>query len=283
MEKLNGKVWVGFVINVLVALWGISDMAADGGTVAAVFSPVMAGGMLLAAGGMVMPAHGVPTGSMSGAAGSAILVPIVLICLIGCLQCRDKLRNVALATAAGPGSGPVEEPGEEKGGGPESPAGSDGTPATEEAPAATAETPLAAYGFVDARGWGWTLVVVGLALLLFALYHGTKIIRGTMLSLTVGLFWLIQSQQSLGRYACILYRDHLECVYSPWKVDLVSIPYARIREARYSRYRLRLLLASGDRTTKFNVYFTLLASDKRDEARAVLRDKMRELGVLREN
>ena len=51
MEKLNGKVWVGFVINVLVALWGISDMAADGGTVAAVFSPVMAGGMLLAAGG----------------------------------------------------------------------------------------------------------------------------------------------------------------------------------------------------------------------------------------
>ena len=262
MERLKGKTWAGGVIDVAAALRGIKDMAAKGGKASAVFSAVMAGGMLLAAGGMVMPAHGDPTGSMPGAAGSAILVPIVLICLIGCLQCRDKLRNVALATSAGPGS--------------------DGTPATEEAPAATAETPLAAYGFVDARGWGWTLVVVGLALLLFALYHGTKIIRGTMLSLTVGLFWLIQSQQSLGRYACILYRDHLECVYSPWKVDLVSIPYARIREARYSRYRLRLLLASGDRTTKFNVYFTLLASDKRDEARAVLRDKMRELGVLRE-
>ena len=90
MEKLNGKIGVGFVSKVLVALRGIKDRAADGGTVAAVFSAVMAGGMLLAA-------HGDPTGSMSGAAGSAILVPIVLICLIGCLQCRDKLRNVALA------------------------------------------------------------------------------------------------------------------------------------------------------------------------------------------
>ena len=58
MEKHNGKIWVGFVINVLVALRGIKDRAADGGTVAAVFSAVMAGGMLLAA-------HGDPTGASS--------------------------------------------------------------------------------------------------------------------------------------------------------------------------------------------------------------------------
>lgn len=63
MEKLNGKMGVGIVIKVLVALRGIKDRVADGGTVAAVFRAVMAGGMLLAAGGMVMPAHGDPTGA----------------------------------------------------------------------------------------------------------------------------------------------------------------------------------------------------------------------------
>lgn len=275
MEYING--WLGFVIDIVVTVVFCGVGVVNDGII------FLGVGLVLTGVGMVMLVRGDPTGGIVGSAGSVLSAPTGLICPSGCLQGRDKLRNAALATAAGPGSGPVEEPGEEKGGGPESPAGSDGTPATEEAPAATAETPLAAYGFVDVRGWAWTLVVVGLALLLFALYHGTKIIRGTMLSLTVGLFWLIQTQQCLGRYVCILYRDHLECIYSPRKADLVSIPYASIREARYSRYRLRLLLASGDRTTKFNVYFTLLASDKRDEARAVLRDKMRELGVLRED
>ena len=56
MEKLNGKMGVGIVIKVLVALRGIKDRVADGGTVAAVFRAVMAGGM-------VMPAHGDPTGA----------------------------------------------------------------------------------------------------------------------------------------------------------------------------------------------------------------------------
>ena len=102
MEKLNGKVWVGFVINVLVALWGISDMAADGGTVAAVFITVMVGCLLLTGAGIAMLVRGDPAGGILGAVGSAIFVPIVLICLIGCLQCPDKLRNLALATSAGP-------------------------------------------------------------------------------------------------------------------------------------------------------------------------------------
>ena len=316
MENLNGKIWVGFVINVLVALWGISDMAADGGTVAAVFITVMVGCLLLTGAGIAMLVRGDPAGGILGAVGSAIFVPIGLICLIGCLQCRDKLRSAAFTETAASGSGAVAEPAEapvvaaaepaeeEKCGGPESPAGSDGISATaaapvvpakaapcsegvaacEEAPAAaTDETPLAAFGFADERAWGWTLVLGSVALFFFALYHGTSIMSGSVVCFIMGIVRLVQSRQRLGRHACILYRDHLECVSGVWTSDLVSIPYASIREARYSGSRLRLQLASGDGTTKFAFYFALLASDKRDEARAVLQDKMRELGVLREN
>ena len=315
MENLNEKIWVGFVINVLVALWGISDMAADGGTVAAVFITVMVGGLLLTGAGIAMLVRGDPAGGILGAVGSAIFVPIGLICLIGCLQCRDKLRSAAFTETAAPESrqpaaaetsavAAAEPAEEEKCGGPESPAGSDGISATaaapvvpakaaprsegvaacEEAPAAaTDETPLAAFGFADERAWGWTLVLGSVALFFFALYHGTSIMSGSVVCFIMGIVRLVQSRQRLGRHACILYRDHLECVSGVWTSDLVSIPYASIREARYSGSRLRLQLASGDGTTKFAFYFALLASDKRDEARTVLQDKMRELGVLREH
>lgn len=160
---------------------------------------------------------------------------------------------------------------------------SEGVAACEDAPATTAETPLAAYRFMDERVWGWTLVLGSLALFFFALYHGTGIMSGSILCFIMGIIRLVQTQQRLGRHACILYRDHLECVSGAWTSDLVSIPYASICEARYSSSKLRLLLASGDGTTRFNVYFYVLEGDKRDEARAVLRDKMRELGVLRED
>ena len=62
----------------------------------------------------------------------------------------------------------------------------------------------------------------------------------------------------------------------------VSIPYADIREAGCSYVRLRLRFVSGDGMAKISVYFCRMTRNKRAEARSVLQDKMRELGVLRE-
>ena len=132
MEKLNGKIWVGFVINVLVALWGISDMATGGGTVGAIFITITAGGLLLTGAGMIMLAQGNPTGGILGAVGSAFFVPIGLICLIGCLQCRDRLRNEALADA--PGSEETGTSTEEVSAVADAPVSPDGAAATNEAP-----------------------------------------------------------------------------------------------------------------------------------------------------
>ena len=160
--------------------------------------------------------------------------------------------------------------------------GSEGGTARAEAPAAPAETPLAACGFADERGWGWVLVLGSIALFFFALYHGTAIVSGSLVCFIMGIIYIIQGQQRQGMHACVLYRDRLECVISMWTSDRISIPYAGIREARCSGSRLRLQIASGEGTTKVTIYFGLFESNKRDEIRTALQDKMRELGVLRE-
>ena len=282
MEKLNGKVWVGFVINVLVALWGISDMAADGGTVAAVFSPVMAGGMLLAAGGMVMPAHGVPTGSMSGAAGSAILVPIVLICLIGCLQCRDKLRNVALATSAGPrpeeAAAPVD--GEAS---PAAPAAPGERTAATMASDERSEAPLASYDLADVSLFGWSFVVLGSILLLLVLLLKSVVpLIGAMSLGAMGLKLIIQGRRQRDKQAFSLYRTHLECCVSMSNCEMRHIPYDRIRKVERRGNRFDLYLDDDGETEKVSFSLDLIKDSERGEAREAFEGRMRELGVLYE-
>ena len=282
MEKLNGKVWVGFVINVLVALWGISDMAADGGTVAAVFSPVMAGGMLLAAGGMVMPAHGVPTGSMPGAAGSAILVPIVLICLIGCLQCRDKLRNVALATSAGPrpeeAAAPVDGTVS-----PAAPAAPGERAAATMAPDARSEAPLASYGFADVSLFGWGFVVLGIILLfLVFLARSVMPLAGAICLCGMGLKLIIQGRQQRDKQAFSLYRTHLECSVSTSNCEMRRIPYDRIRKVERRGNRFDLYLDDDGETEKVSFSLDQIKDSERVEARKAFEGRMRELGVLHE-
>ena len=306
MEHINGKTWLGFVINIVVTavFYGMGVM--DGATI---FFGV---GLLLTGVGIAMLVNGYPAGGIFGAVGSAFFVPIGIICMIGCLQSRDRLRNAALTTAVASGSEEIVTRAEEASVAPDAPAASDGTsatkeapvmmtaaepcaeaaaapaasentPAPEQAPVTTAETPLAAYGFVDERMGGWLLVLLGIAAFFFGLSLNGQIMSGSVVCLVIGIIRIIQTQQRLDKHVCVLYRDRLECVVGLWTGDLVNIPYAAIREAECSDSKLRLQLASGAGTSTATVYFGRFASAVRDEARTVLRDKLRELGVLREN
>ena len=96
MGRLNVKTWLGFVLNMLLVLLGISDIMLNGPTEADGLIVLMAGGLLVTGAGMVMLARGNPAGGILGAAGCILFAPIGLICLIGCLQCREKMRNAAL-------------------------------------------------------------------------------------------------------------------------------------------------------------------------------------------
>ena len=254
MGRLNVKTWLGFVLNMLVVLLGISDIMLNGPTEADSLIVLMAGGLLVTGTGMVMLARGDPAGGILGAAGCILFAPTGLICLIGCLQCREKVRNAALVAAS-----------------------------------ATAETPFAAYGFADDRAGGWLYMLGGFAAFFYGLFYyggilhdGGVIMAGGQVFSIIGVSRIVRACRRKQKHVCALYRDRLECVPGLWTSEPVSIPYSGIREARCSGSKLRLTVASGDGTTTFNVYFSQMASDKRDEASAVLQDKMRELGVLRE-
>ncbi|HJA77721.1 MAG TPA: hypothetical protein H9774_12835 [Candidatus Desulfovibrio gallistercoris] len=254
MGRLNVKTWLGFVLNMLVVLLGISDLMLNGPTEAASLIVLMAGGLLVTGAGMVLLARGNPAGGILGAAGCILFAPTGLICLIGCLQCRDRLRSKALAAAA-----------------------------------ATAETPCAAYGFADDRAGGWLYMLGGFAAFFYGLFYyggvlhdGGVIMAGGEVFSIIGAFRIVRACRRKQEHVCALYRDRLECFPGLWTSEPVSIPYADIREAGCSYVRLRLGFVSGDGMAKISVYFCRMTRNKRAEARSVLQDKMRELGVLRE-
>ena len=254
MGRLNVKTWLGFLLNMLVVLLGISDIILNGPTEADGLIVLMAGGLFVTGAGMIMLARGDPAGGILGAAGCILFAPTGLICLIGCLQCREKLRDAALAAAA-----------------------------------ATAETPLAAYGFADDRAAGWLYMLGGFAAFFYGLFYyggilhdGGVIMAGGEVFSIIGAFRIVRACRREQEHVCALYRDRLECFPGLWTSEPVSIPYADIREAGCSYIRLRLRFVSEDGMAKISVYFSQMAGNKRAEARAALQDKLRELGVLRE-
>ena len=254
MGRLNVKTWLGFVLNMLLVLLGISDIMLNGPTEADGLIVLMAGGLLVTGAGIAMLVRGDPAGGILGAAGCILFAPIGLICLIGCLQCREKMRNAALAAAA-----------------------------------ATAETPLAAYGFADDRAAGWLSMLGGFAAFFYGLFYyggilhaGGVIMAGGEVFSLIGAFRIVRACRRKQEHVCALYRDRLECIPGLWTSEPVSIPYADIREAGCSYIRLRLRFVSGDGMATISVYFCRMTRNKRAEAHAVLRDKMRELGVLHE-
>ena len=257
MGTLNGKILVGFVLNVALVIAFFSTEMADGGALAVAFFTLAAAGVIVTGMGIAMLAHGDPAGGILGAAGSAIFVPIGLICLIGCLQSRDKLRNAALATADASGSGTVAEPA----GGP------------------AAGTPLAAYKFADYSPLFGVATLFFLAAL-FVVWAQAPALLGVVV-ICAARFMVARTQRKL--YVCALYADHLDYASGIWATSQVTVPYAAIVEAVVSSSKVRLVIEREGGRTRVSIPLSLMAGCHRREACTAIADKMRELGVLRED
>lgn len=283
MGRLNVKTWLGFVLNMLVVLLGISDLMLNGPTEAASLIVLMAGGLLVTGAGMVLLARGNPAGGILGAAGCILFAPTGLICLIGCLQCRDKLRNVALATSAGPrpeeAAAPVDGTVS-----PAAPAAPGERAAATMAPDARSEAPLASYGFADVSLFGWGFVVLGIILLfLVFLARSVMPLAGAICLCGMGLKLIIQGRQQRDKQAFSLYRTHLECSVSTSNCEMRRIPYDRIRKVERRGNRFDLYLDDDGETEKVSFSLDQIKDSERVEARKAFEGRMRELGVLHEN
>lgn len=304
MEHINGKTWLGFVINIVVTMMFYGMGVVNDGII------FLGVGLLLTGVGIAMLANGYPAGGILGAVGSPLFVPIGLICMGGCLQSRDRLRNAALATVGAAGSGAVGEPVEETAATPESrpapaeepataaeasrfeaeaavepadgntaeaPAGSDGV-AGREIRVTTAETPQNAYKFTDYS----LLFAVATLFFLAALF-----VVGAQAPALVGVvvvcaarFMAARAQRKL--YVCALYADHLDYASGIWASSQTSVPYTAIVEAVVTSSKLRLVIEQEGRRTHVSVSLSLIPGELRQEACTVIAGKMRELGVLRE-
>ena len=273
MGTRNGKILVGFVLNVALVIAFFSTEMADGGALAVAFFTLAAAGVIVTGMGIAMLAHGDPAGGILGAAGSAIFVPIGLICLIGCLQSRDKLRNAALATADASGSGTVAEPA----GGPADPAASAVSGGTPDGPAAG--TPLAAYKFADYSPLFGVATLFFLAALFVVWAQAPALLGGVVIC--AARFMVARTQRKL--YVCALYADHLDYASGIWATSQVTVPYAAIVEAVVSSSKVRLVIEREGGRTRVSIPLSLMAGCHRREACTAIADKMRELGVLRED
>lgn len=284
MGNIDTKTRVGFMLNVVVGILGIANIAPYGGALAAGLIAISIASIFLTGAGIFMLSRGNPTGGILGAVGSAVFVPIGLICMIGCLQCREKIRNADVMTAGAPLPEEPAASAEETYAAPERPS----APGDEPAPANTSdkmsECPLACYDFADVRLLGWFFVVAGVGLLLFILSQRDHTPLFAVVSFCVtGIMLIVQGEQRRNRQVFSLYRKHLECVTGTMNCEPVSIPYDCIREAKSGGSRFHLYIAAADDTRKISIPLGLIKGSERGEAREVLEGKMRELGVLREN
>ena len=86
MSKIHPAAWIGLVINIGMAFYGLEaygDMP--------VFPIVMFCAAGLSAVGIIMLAMGQPAGGILGAIGAALFVPIGLVCMVGCMRTRQAL------------------------------------------------------------------------------------------------------------------------------------------------------------------------------------------------
>ena len=159
---------------------------------------------------------------------------------------------------------------------PEAPAVSESVP-DGEGPAV--EKPLAAFKFADhSLGFGSLAVLFSIAL--FAV---GDLAPGLVAVIVVCVARCMVALKQRDLYVCALYADQLDYASGIWATSQISVPYASIVEASVSGSKLCLVIEKHGSRTNISISFSLIPGDHRREAHAVLRDKMRELGVLREN
>lgn len=254
MKKVNLTAKVGLAINLLAMLlymYGLRN-----GFFRDVNSEMMAGlllaGFLLCLTGLAMLDRGNPAGGFVGAAGSAFFLPAGLVCMVGCFQTRDKLRFASHAASA-----PTR--------------------------LAARETPLAAYEFRNLHLPGIQTMVLGTGMGC-AFLMDEVVIAGAwfgFLLAALGLAITVRSKDREQWKVYALFRDRLECPPGAWS-EPVAIPYAHILAVDLYWHKARLFIRRPGGKEKIMLRFGNIPDDKRDEAREIFANKMRELGVLHE-
>ncbi|MDL2307591.1 hypothetical protein LJC48_06165 [Desulfovibrio sp. OttesenSCG-928-C06] len=94
MSRVHPAAWVGLVINLGLMIYGINYVTDSYylDTVDTVFLLLFIGGGLLSVAGVIMLAMGSPAGGIVGAIGSVIFVPIGMVCAIGCMISRNRMK-----------------------------------------------------------------------------------------------------------------------------------------------------------------------------------------------
>lgn len=281
MKNIRKKTWIGFALNVAVAMLGCDSMAAQGGTPAAVLIAVAGVGILLTGAGIALLARGNPLGGVIGAVGSVFFIPIGLICLLGCVQSRDDLLRRKCAAPAADAVDSRDGAGRSDAGEPQAPPAQAAGPGRdgEAADAASAEKPLVAYAFADHS------IIYAAATLVFivALFAAGPDAIALVATIVVCAARFVVSLAQQRLYVCALYADHLDCASGFWSTSQIRIPYAGIVEAVVTPGKLRLVVEQEGCRTTVSVPFSLMPAKYRRQACASLADKMRELGVLRES
>ncbi|CAK7070445.1 MAG: hypothetical protein DELT_01848 [Desulfovibrio sp.] len=313
MSKIHPAAWIGLVINIAVAFFGLeaySDIPALG--------IAMFGAVGLTVVGLVMLGMGQPAGGILGAVGSAIFVPIGLICLIGCMRTRQALikdaksvdmnlvENVFGETQPAPAAfkaspvqdGPAIEGGVSfaldeavAGGSAEQPiaaaAAAPAVAARESAQSLDLQSsgvqPLADFRVKDQRVL--MTVILGIGLVAFVFMGATMYVDVTsqvVLVLVVCGVQLWSQSRLLSLHALALYDDHLVCLSSQavWAGENI-VMYKLIKEASIDGNKgyITALRTDGAGTEDVKILFGAMPSDVRDEAKKAFADKMRALGV----
>lgn len=285
--RVHPAAWIGLAINFLSmvgALYAFDERSGPD-TLTLAFSIVFVAGFILSLIGVLMLAAGNPAGGIVGIIGSVIYVPIGMVCAIGCSISRKNIEFASFDTSTAAFEPQPASPAQS--GSASFPADSPAQPRSDAAllrPAPRLNAPVASFPFVDYRWLGVLLVAISVVGFLIVIEYGGG---GGGSVLTPAIFGIImfvlqQRQQNFSVFA--LYDDSLECVPNQW-ASPVRIPYANIAMVILHKRKAEVMVRNPDisqRDKKIIILFGNIPSEMRDDAKRVLAQKMRELGILTE-
>lgn len=289
--RVHPAAWIGLVINFLSmvgALYAFNEEFSTD-TLTLVFSIIFIAGFALSLIGVLMLAAGNPAGGIVGIIGSVIYVPIGMICAIGCSISRKNMEFASLDMNADAFEPRPASPAQY--GSASFPAGSRTQDRPDAAPLRPApgfaprpNAPVASFPFVDYRWLGVLLIVISVIGFFIVSQHGRGGGGSVLTPAIFGIIMFVLQQRQQGFNVFSLYDDSLECVPNQWAAP-VRIPYANIASVILYKRKAEVMVRGSDmsqRDKKIVILFGNIPGEMRDDARRVLAQKMRDLGVLTE-
>lgn len=318
MRNVHALTWVGVVVNVVVCFFGLVEVNDGKGPsmLIALFNIVFIGGILLQIVGLGLLLAGKRAGGVLGAVGAIAYVPIGLLAAHGFLRSRDLLYRQAYAAPPGaavsvrthavpnrmdaaavqtlapegvalspasPAAAP--DPGRAA---PISTAAPDPAAplwATEAESAVEAEPASIRYNFADQSGVSCLAIVVVVIGVIILIAQSRNFPTTMVLFAAIIVFKCAAIARTADLPAFAFYGDYLEFTPNMYASPL-QVPYADILavDMQHERYaKLEVRRVDGGVDSKARVDFNLIKGSERDEAREAFRQKMLELGKLKES